>query len=133
MLSEDALDYLSGDDVSGDRTMIAILKRVSVQLNDIAALVEAAETHFDMGEGETFSDERLHFLQGVDLAVQKARGLAEFVTQLSHEMPAEWRVDLTTAINVIKLTEMRRHLGGDVSDADALPVIKKASGDFDLF
>jgi hypothetical protein len=74
----------------------------------------------------------LKLLQGIDLAVQKARGLAEFIDTITGSIPVEWAVDVTTALSLVKLAEMQKALGAGLRHGHSQP-IDKASGDFDLF
>jgi len=71
-------------------------------------------------------------LQGIDLAVQKTRGLAEFIDTVTASIPEETPVDITTALNLVKLADMQRALSGGTRRGHSQPIIKSA-GDCDLF
>ena len=78
------------------------------------------------------SPEAMKVVQGIDLAVQKTRGIAEFIDTIAGAMPEGWTVDLATALSLVKLTEMQKALGGGSFHAHSQPVAK-AAGDFDFF
>jgi hypothetical protein len=113
----------------------AVLLRVVNELNDVAQRIEKIEPMLvDLHpETEHHTVERMMVLQGIDLAVQKARGLAEFLGQMTSEMPAAWTIDATTALNLVKLADMRRALSQGKLDHCHAPPILKASGDFEAF
>ena len=73
-------------------------------------------------------------MQGIDLAVQKTHGLAEFLTEIGERLQPETLIDITTALNLITLEDMKRRLKASIhvssSSADAY---QKASGDLEFF
>ena len=58
-----------------------VLMRIVSELHDVAYLIERIEPQLAaiQNEGANDADERMMVLQGIDLAVQKTRGLAEFI------------------------------------------------------
>lgn len=109
-----------------------ILMRVVSELHDVAYLIERIEPQLLEATNGAVTGEGLKLLQGIDLAVQKARGLAEFVDTITGSIPVEWAVDVTTALSLVKLAEMQKALGAGLRHGHSQP-IDKASGDFDLF
>ncbi|MGG7516915.1 chemotaxis protein CheT [Allorhizobium undicola] len=111
-----------------------ILMRVVTELHDVAYLIERIEPQIlEIGGPKILeSTEALKVLQGIDLAVQKARGLAEFIDTITADVPEGWTVDMTTALSLVKLAEMQRALGDGLRHGHSQP-INKASGDFDFF
>jgi hypothetical protein len=71
-------------------------------------------------------------LQGIDLAVQKTRGLAEFIDTITASIPESWLVDVTTALNLVKLADMQKALGNGLRHGHSQP-ISRAAGDFEEF
>lgn len=109
-----------------------VLMRVVSELHDVAYLIERIEPQvLDVTEG-ALSMDGMKLLQGIDLAVQKTRGLAEFIDTITASIPVEWAVDVTTALNLVKLAEMQKALGAGLRHGHSQP-LDKASGDFDLF
>ena len=127
-------DYMN-DVTDMEESVPAVLMRVVSELHDVAYLIERiepqlAELHPEAGENTA---QRMMVLQGIDLAVQKARGLADFLGQVTADMPEVWAVDVTTALNLVKLSDMKTALGnGTVRTFGAQP-LSKASGDFEAF
>ena len=78
------------------------------------------------------SAEGVKLLQGIDLAVQKTRGLAEFIDTVTGSIPGDWIVDVSTALSLVKLAEMQKALGSTIRHGHSQP-LDKAAGDFDLF
>ena len=74
----------------------------------------------------------VNIMQGIDLAVQKSRGLAEFIDTITGEIPHGWAVDVATALSLVKLAEMQKALGGATRHGHSQP-LSKAAGDFDFF
>jgi len=116
----------------------AILMRIVAELHDIAYLIERIEPQLlDLSEVNVLeSPEAMKVLQGIDLAVQKTRGIAEFIDNIAGAMPEAWTVDLATALSLVKLTEMQRALGGGSFHAHSPSLAQsmaKAAGDFDFF
>jgi len=112
-----------------------ILMRIVSELHDVAYLIERIEPqlaglHPEAGENTA---QRMMVLQGIDLAVQKARGLAEFIDTIAASVPEELLVDVATALNLVKLADMQKALsGGSLRHGHSQP-LTRASGDFDLF
>ncbi|WP_123589343.1 chemotaxis protein CheT, partial [Pseudomonas fluorescens] len=109
-----------------------VLMRVVSELHDVAYLIERIEPQLlDVTSGQ-LSAEGVKLLQGIDLAVQKTRGLAEFIDTITGSIPADWFVDVSTALSLVKLAEMQKALGAAFRHGHSQP-LDKASGDFDLF
>src|SRR4051812_6993240 len=89
-----------------------ILMRVVSELHDVAYLIERIEPFLSNASGIIESADRMMVLQGIDLAVQKARGLAEFIDTVTASIPEEILVDVTTALNLVKLADMQKALSG---------------------
>ena len=115
-----------------EEALPTILMRVVSELHDVAYLIERIEPQLLEATNGAVTGEGLKLLQGIDLAVQKARGLAEFVDTITGSIPVEWAVDVTTALSLVKLAEMQKALGAGLRHGHSQP-IDKASGDFDLF
>lgn len=117
-----------------EETLPAILLRVVSELHDVAYLIERIEPQLlDVGGANVLaSPDAMKVIQGIDLAVQKTRGIAEFIDTIAGAMPDGWMVDLATALSVVKLTEMQKALGGGTFHAHSQPMAK-AAGDFDFF
>ncbi len=115
-------------------TLPAILMRIVAELHDIAYLIERIEPQLlDLsGVNVLESPDAMKVMQGIDLAVQKTRGIAEFVDTITGDMPDGWMVDVATALSLVKLTEMQKALGGSQRHGHSQP-LAKAAGDFDFF
>lgn len=112
-----------------------ILMRVVSELHDVAYLIERIEPQLLEIGGDNLlkSPESMKVMQGIDLAVQKARGIAEFIDTITSEISSDWMVDVATALSLVKLTEMQRALsGGGMRHGHSQP-LNKAAGDFDFF
>jgi hypothetical protein len=110
-----------------------ILMRVVSELHDVAYLIERIEPFLsDDNGGVIEAADRMMVLQGIDLAVQKSRGLAEFIDTVTASIPEAVLVDVTTALNLVKLADMQRALAGSLRHGHSQPLLK-ASGDCDLF
>lgn len=111
-----------------------VLMRLVSELHDVAYLIERVEPHLLELGGESVlqSPESIKVLQGIDLAVQKTRGLAEFIDTITGTIPNEWMVDVSTAISLIKLADMQKALASGLRHGHSQP-ISKAAGDFDFF
>ncbi|MBX9456615.1 MAG: hypothetical protein KL863_11665 [Rhizobium sp.] len=111
-----------------------ILMRIVAELHDVAYLIERIEPAIPSGQDAPLgAAERLMVMQGIDLAVQKARGLAEFIDTIAASVPEEFLVDVATALNLVKLADMQKALsGGSMRHGHSQP-ITRAAGDFDLF
>src|SRR5262245_1722793 len=84
-----------------------ILMRIVSELHDVAYLIERIEPQLlELGGAHVLqSPDSIKVMQGIDLAVQKARGLAEFIDTITGEVPQTLMVDVTTALSLVKLTE----------------------------
>ncbi|WP_288431454.1 hypothetical protein [uncultured Agrobacterium sp.] len=109
-----------------------VLMRVVSELHDVAYLIERIEPQLLEVTSGAVTPEGMKLLQGIDLAVQKTRGLAEFIDTITGSIPANWAVDVTTALSLVKLAEMQKALGAGMRHGHSQP-LDKASGDFDLF
>lgn len=109
-----------------------VLMRIVSELHDVAYLIERVEPQLlEMG-GNSLSGDSVRILQGIDLAVQKTRGLAEFIDTITGSMPLDWQVDVTTAVSLVKLAEMQKALANGMRHGHSQP-LDKAAGDFDFF
>ena len=117
-----------------EETLPEVLMRVVSELHDVAYLIERIEPQVLALGGEKVlqSPEALKVLQGIDLAVQKTRGLAEFIDTITGTIPNDWIVDVTTALSLVKLADMQKALGAGIRHGHSQP-LTKAAGDFDLF
>lgn len=111
-----------------------ILMRVVSELHDVAYLIERIEPQLlELGGPNVLeTPDSLKVLQGIDLAVQKARGLAEFIDTITGSIPNEWIVDVTTALSLVKLADMQKALSAGMRHGHSQP-LNKAAGDFDFF
>ncbi len=111
-----------------------IMMRVVSELHDVAYLIERIEPQLlELGGAKVLEQpDSIKVLQGIDLAVQKARGLAEFIDTITGSIPADWAVDMTTALSLVKLAEMQKALGSGLRHGHSQP-LTKAAGDFDFF
>ena len=111
-----------------------ILMRVVSELHDVAYLIERIEPQLlDLGGSAVLdTPDSVKVLQGIDLAVQKARGLAEFIDTITASIPSEWIVDVTTALSLVKLADMQKALSAGMRHGHSQP-LTKAAGDFDFF
>ncbi|MDO3434821.1 hypothetical protein QWJ46_19280 [Rhizobium sp. CBN3] len=111
-----------------------ILMRIVSELHDVAYLIERIEPQLlELGGAEILnSPDAMKVMQGIDLAVQKSRGLAEFIDTITGEIPLGWTVDVATALSLVKLAEMQKALGGSTRHGHSQP-LSKAAGDFDFF
>lgn len=111
-----------------------ILMRIVAELHDVAYLIERVEPAIsDTHDTPLDASEQLMMMQGIDLAVQKARGLAEFIDTIAAIVPDALLVDVTTALSLVKLADMQKALsGGSLRHGHSQPITRVA-GDFDLF
>lgn len=112
-----------------------ILMRIVAELHDVAYLIERIEPSIsDNHAGQPLgAAEKLMVMQGIDLAVQKTRGLAEFIDTIAAGIPEEHLIDVATALNLVKLADMQKALsGGGLRHGHSQP-LNRAAGDFDLF
>lgn len=122
-------------EVPQEQALPEVLMRIVSELHDVAYLIERIEPQLlavSGGEQILAEPDSLKVLQGIDLAVQKTRGLAEFIDTITGSIPEDWQVDLTTALSLIKLADMQRALSTGVRHGHSQP-ITKAAGDFDFF
>lgn len=111
-----------------------VLMRIVSELHDVAYLIERIEPQLlELGGSDIpNSPDSMKVMQGIDLAVQKARGLAEFIDTITGDIPQSWTVDVATALSLVKLAEMQKALGGTTRHGHSQP-LSKAAGDFDFF
>ncbi|MBB3656229.1 hypothetical protein FHX15_001442 [Rhizobium sp. BK650] len=111
-----------------------VLMRIVSELHDVAYLIERIEPQLvELGGTEILnSPDSMKVMQGIDLAVQKSRGLAEFIDTITGEIPQNWSIDVATALSLVKLAEMQKALGGGTRHGHSQP-LSKAAGDFDFF
>ncbi|MGX5667881.1 hypothetical protein G6N76_13175 [Rhizobium daejeonense] len=128
MLNEDKAD------IATEEALPEILMRVVSELHDVAYLIERIEPQLLELGGEKVleSPNSLKVLQGIDLVVQKTRGLAEFIDTITGSIPADWMVDMSTALSLVKLADMQKALGAGMRHGHSQP-LSKAAGDFDFF
>lgn len=119
----------------GDEPLHEVLGRVSSELMDVAILIERLEPLLSDGRSNEFleSPEHMKVLQGIDLAVQKARGLADFLDGVGGHLDTGHLIDISTALNLITLEDMKRRLRNSVHPEPSAEIYQKASGDFDFF
>ncbi|MCF6369526.1 chemotaxis protein CheT [Rhizobium halophilum] len=117
-----------------EQSLPEVLMRLVSELHDVAYLVERIEPHLLELGGDQFLEhpDSIKILQGIDLAVQKARGLAEFIDTITATIPDAWTVDVSTALSLVKLAEMQRSLATGIRHGHSQP-LSKAAGDFDFF
>lgn len=117
-----------------DEKLPDVLMRVVTELHDVAYLIERIEPQLlELGGASVLqSPDSMKVLQGIDLAVQKTRGLAEFIDTITADIPDNWTVDLTTALSLVKLAEMHKALSSGMRHGHSQP-LSKAAGDFDFF
>ncbi|MQW89997.1 chemotaxis protein CheT [Sinorhizobium saheli] len=108
-----------------------VLMRIVTELHDVAYLIERIEPQLLAGEGA--ATDKMMVIQGIDLAVQKTRGLAEFIDTITAAIPDTWLVDISTAVNLVKLADMKRALASGMLRHGHSQPLTKASGDFEAF
>ena len=111
-----------------------VLMRIVSELHDVAYLIERIEPQLlDLvDELAAQSADCMKVMQGIDLAVQKTRGLAEFIDTVTGDISNECMVDVSTALNLVKLADMQKALAGAMRHGHSQP-LSKAAGDFDFF
>jgi len=121
-------------DLAGQEALPAILTRIVAELHDVAYLIERVEpVVLSVAGAEVLgSPETMKVMQGIDLAVQKTRGIAEFIDTMSDGLPDALMVDVATALSLVKLAEMKQALAGAIYPAEPLP-LDKVAGDLDFF
>ena len=112
-----------------------VLLRIVAELHDVAYLIERIEPQLLELSGVNVLEapECMKVMQGIDLAVQKTRGLAEFIDNMTSTVHEGWMVDVATALSLVKLADMQRALSGGMRHAHAQVPLAKAAGDFDFF
>ena len=116
-----------------EEALPALLMRIVSELHDVAYLIERIEPQLLELKGiDAQSADSMKVMQGIDLAVQKTRGIAEFIDTITADIPEAWIVDVATALSLVKLAEMQKALGGGVRHGHSQP-LTKAAGDFDFF
>ena len=121
-------------DASFEQPLPEILMRLVSELHDVAYLIERVEPQLLELGGEQILEhpDSVKILQGIDLAVQKTRGLAEFIDTITGTIPEGWTVDVSTALSLVKLADMQRALSSGMRHGHSQP-LSKAAGDFDFF
>ncbi len=127
-------DIVTPLSVSLDESLPDVLMRLVSELHDVAYLIERIEPQLlELGGDEMLmSNDSMKVLQGIDLAVQKTRGLAEFIDTITSTIPETWTVDVSTALSLVKLADMQKALGTGLRHGHSQP-LSKAAGDFDFF
>lgn len=124
-------------DAGGDSNepLREVMARISAELVDVAELIERLEPLLSNGRSTEFlaSPDHMRVMQGIDLAVQKAHGLATFLTGISERLEPEHLIDITTALNLITLEDMKRRLKASIDVAHSAEAYQKASGDLEFF
>lgn len=117
-----------------EESLPEVLMRIVSELHDVAYLIERIEPQLAHLQTVAAADsaERIMVLQGIDLAVQKTRGIAEFIDTVTASIPESWMVDVTTALNLVKLADMRKALADGLRHGHSQP-LGKAAGDFEAF
>ncbi|MET3613894.1 hypothetical protein ABID16_002223 [Rhizobium aquaticum] len=118
-----------------DEALPEVLMRIVSELHDVAYLIERIEPTISNTEhpGVLNEADRIKVLQGIDLAVQKTRGLAEFIDTITSGIPENWLVDTTVALSLVKLADMQKALSHATARHGHSQPINKASGDFEFF
>ena len=126
-------DYLSAA-TAMEEALPDVLMRIVSELHDVAYLIERIEPQLAAIHAEAAPDpaERMMVMQGIDLAVQKTRGLAEFIDTITASIPGDWAVDVSTALNLVKLADMQKALSNGMRHGHSQP-LGKAAGDFEAF
>ena len=124
-------------DAGGDlhEPLQEVMSRISSELVDVAELIERLEPLLSNGRSTEFlaSPDHMRIMQGIDLAVQKARGLADFIDGIGERLDEEHLIDITTALNLITLEDMKRRLKASIHAAPSAEIFQKASGDLEFF
>ena len=127
-------DYL-GHMPHVEEALPEVLMRIVTELHDVAYLIERIEPQLvgDEGADALANPDKMMLLQGIDLAVQKTRGLAEFIDTITASIPDNWLVDVTTAVSLVKLADMKKTLGNGMLRHGHSQPLTKAAGDFEAF
>lgn len=117
-----------------EESLPEVLMRLVSELHDVAYLIERVEPQLlELGGSSILqSPDSMKVLQGIDLAVQKTRGIAEFIDTITGSIPEDWKVDVSTALNLVKLADMQKALANGMRHGHSQP-LSKAAGDFDFF
>lgn len=117
-----------------DEALPDVMMRVVSELHDVAYLIERIEPMLGeiAGDPQVTAPHRIQVLQGIDLAVQKTRGLAEFIDTITAALPESWLVDISTALNLVKLADMQKSLANGLRHGHSQP-LTEAAGDFEAF
>lgn len=117
-----------------EESLPEVMMRIVSELHDVAYLIERIEPQLlELTSDQVLqSGDGIKVLQGIDLAVQKTRGLAEFIDTVTASVPDAWMVDVTTAVALVKLADMQKALAGGLRHGHSQP-LNKAAGDFDFF
>lgn len=112
-----------------------VIGRVTTELRDIALLIERLEPMLSDGRSTEFlqSPEHIRIVQGIDLAVQKARGLAVFLDTLGGELDADQIVDIGAALGRVTLQDMKNRLRAAVEPQLSADRYEAAAGDLEFF
>ena len=72
-----------------DESLPEVLMRIVSELHDVAYLIERIEPQLSNMSGTFVLDDAdfMKVLQGIDLAVQKTRGIAEFIDTITGTIP----------------------------------------------
>ena len=113
-------------------SLTTLLLKLQLELAEVAQLIEAAEAVLCRvhGDGKHVNPEDVPVIQGMDLAIQKTKGLSDFLAELAGDAPQDWLIDTTTALNVLTLSELQQRLRPyPVRDTE----LRQAAGDTELF
>lgn len=112
-----------------------VMTRISSELTDVAQLIERLEPLLSNGRSTEFlaSPDHMRVMQGIDLAVQKTHGLADFLNGIGERLEPEHLIDITTALNLITLEDMKKRLMASIHESSSAEVYQKASGDLEFF
>lgn len=121
--------------VGDEDPLFDVLGRVSSELRDVALLIERLEPMLSSGQSTEYleSPEHMRIMQGIDLAVQKARGLAAFIDSVGDELEVGQIVDISTALSLITLEDMKRRLRASHHVQPSVDMYQHASGDLEFF
>jgi ABC-type uncharacterized transport system ATPase subunit len=127
-------EIVAPNTASFEESLPEVLMRLVSELHDVAYLIERIEPQvLELGGPQILQHpDSMKVLQGIDLAVQKTRGLAEFIDTVTASIPTEWKVDVSTALSLVKLADMQKALANGLRHGHSQP-INKAAGDFDFF
>ncbi|WP_081157939.1 chemotaxis protein CheT [Ensifer aridi] len=116
-----------------DESLPDVLMRIVTELHDVAYLIERIEPQLLDGATSADAADKMMVLQGIDLAVQKTRGLAEFIDTITASIPDDWLVDISTAVNLVKLADMKKALASGMLRHGHSQPLTKVAGDFEAF